>query len=60
MVPGPRSNTCTHGEIMYSPFPVRCPRGGGTLQAPLALRPGLSQDVMRTKEITKEKKPSGR
>jgi len=24
-----------HGEIMYSPFPVRCPRGGGTLQAPL-------------------------
>jgi len=23
-----------HDEIMYSPFPVRCPRGGGTLQAP--------------------------
>jgi len=24
-----------HGEIIYSPFPVRCPRGGGTLRAPL-------------------------
>jgi len=24
-----------HGEIMYSPFPVRCPRSGGTLRAPL-------------------------
>jgi len=23
-----------HGEVMYSPFPVRCPRGGGPLQAP--------------------------
>ena len=24
-----------HGENMYSPFPVRCPRSGGSLQAPL-------------------------
>jgi len=24
-----------HGEDMYSPFPVRCPRSGGSLQAPL-------------------------
>ena len=24
-----------HGENMYSPFPVRCPRSGGTLQAAL-------------------------
>jgi len=24
-----------HGEIMYSPVPVRCPRSGGTLLAPL-------------------------
>jgi len=23
-----------NGEIMYCPFPVRCPHGGGTLQAP--------------------------
>jgi len=28
-----------HGEIMYSPFPVRCPRSGGTLQAPLCPPP---------------------
>jgi len=46
-----------HGVIMYSPFPVRCLRGGGTFQAPLrALRPGLArEDVVRTKEITKER-----
>ena len=24
-----------HGEVIYSPFPVRCPRRGGSLQAPL-------------------------
>jgi len=24
-----------HGEDIYSPFPVRCPRSGGSLQAPL-------------------------
>jgi len=38
--------TCgDHGEVMYSPFPVRCPRSGGSLQAPLfALRPGLSHE----------------
>ena len=24
-----------HGEDVYSPFPVRCPRDGGSLQAPL-------------------------
>jgi len=24
-----------HGENMYSPFPVRSPRSGGSLQAPL-------------------------
>ena len=42
-----------HGEIMYSPFPARCPRGGGTLH-PFALRPGLSQESeMRTKENCK-------
>ena len=41
-----------HGEIMYIPVPVRCPRSGGTLLAPFALRPGLSREsVMRTKEI---------
>jgi len=28
-----------HGEIMYSPFPVCCPRGGRTLQAPLCPPP---------------------
>jgi len=28
-----------HGEIMYSLFPVRCPRSGGTLQAPLCPPP---------------------
>jgi len=28
-----------HGEVMYSPFPVRCPRDGGTLQAPLCPPP---------------------
>jgi len=27
-----------HGKIMYSPFSVCCPRGGGTLQAPLLKR----------------------
>ena len=38
------------GEIIYSPFPVRCPRGGGTLQAPLypPLRP-VQEDAIRTK-----------
>jgi len=40
----------------FYPYPVCCPRGGGTLQAPLCLLPGLSQeDVVRTEEITKEK-----
>jgi len=28
-----------HGEIMYSPFPVRCPRSGGSLQTPLCPPP---------------------
>ena len=28
-----------HGEDMYSPFPVRCPRSGGSLQAPLCPPP---------------------
>jgi len=28
-----------HGEIMYSPFPARCPHVGGTLQAPLCPPP---------------------
>jgi len=28
-----------HGEIMYSPFPVCCPRSGGPLQAPLCPPP---------------------
>ena len=43
-------------------FPVRSPRGGGSLPAPLfALRPGLSQeDVMRTKEKTKETVTEGK
>jgi len=40
---------------MHSPVPIRSPRSGGTLLAPLALRPGLFQEEkMRTKEITKE------
>jgi len=44
-----------HGEIMYSPFPVRCPHGGGPLQAPLCPPPRpVPKDVTRTKEITKE------
>jgi len=53
--------TCRdHGENMYSPVPVRCPRGGGTLQAPLCPppRPIQKEDVERTKEITKGKKAS--
>jgi len=50
-----------HGEIMYSPFPVRCPLSAVSAVAaccklPFALRPGRSQkDEMRTKEITKER-----
>jgi len=28
-----------HGEIIYSPFPVRCPRSGGSLKAPLCPPP---------------------
>jgi len=28
-----------HGEGIYSPFPVRCPRSGGTFQAPLCPPP---------------------
>ena len=28
-----------HGEIIYSPFPVRCPRNGGPLQGPLCPPP---------------------
>jgi len=28
-----------HGEIIYSPFPVRSPRSGGSLQAPLCPPP---------------------
>ena len=59
-----------HGEIMYSPVPVRCPRGGGTLLAPLAPRAGLSQveahqrnrngenERKNNKERTKEITPS--
>ena len=53
-----RATYLDHGGDMYSPFPVRCPRSGGSLQAPpFALRPGLSRErVVRTKEITKEKR----
>jgi len=29
----------SHSGVMYNPFPVRCPRSGGTLQAPLCLPP---------------------
>ena len=36
-----RATYLDHGGHMCSPFPVRCPRSGGSLQAPLfALRPG--------------------
>jgi len=31
-----------HGEIIYSPCPVCCPRSGGSFKLPFALRPGLS------------------
>jgi len=34
-----RATYLDHGEIMYSPFPVRCPRSGGTSQAPLCPPP---------------------
>jgi len=46
----------------FCPFPVCCPRDGGMLQAPLCPPPRLlpQEDVMCTKEIRKEKKPSGR
>ena len=30
-----RATYLVHGEDMYNPFPVRCPRSGGSLQAPL-------------------------
>jgi len=30
-----RATYLDHGEGMYNPFPVRCPRSGGSLQAPL-------------------------
>jgi len=39
------------GEIKYSPFPFRCPRGGVTLHSPLP----SPKDVERIKEITKER-----
>ena len=34
-----RATYLDHGESMYSPFPVRCPRNGGSLQAPLCPPP---------------------
>jgi len=49
-----------HGEIMHSPFPARCPRSGGTLQAPLCHPPRpVPEDVTRTKETTKERAKEG-
>jgi len=40
-----------------SSFPVRCPRSGGTLQAPLCPPPRpVQESVWRTKEIRKENK----
>ena len=46
------------GEITYSPFPVCCPRSGGTLQAPpLPSAPACPQEKEKhTKKITKERK----
>ena len=38
-----------HGEIMYSPFPVRCPRSGGSLQAPLLPPPTGSSAAASTR-----------
>jgi len=35
----PHATYLDHGEIIYSPFPVRCPHGGGTLQVPLCPPP---------------------
>jgi len=34
-----RATYLHHGETTCSPFPVRCSRGGGTLQAPLCSLP---------------------
>ena len=46
-----------HGEVIYSPFPVRCPLSGARCKRPFALCPGLSQEVVtRTKGITKERR----
>ena len=47
----------TIDEYIPSVFPVRCPRGGGTLQGPLSPPPRPSQKYKeRTNEITKQKK----
>jgi hypothetical protein len=40
-----------YGEI-HCPFPVRCPREGGSLQAPFALRPDLSQEPLPNDKYT--------
>ena len=48
-----------HGEIMYSPFPLCCPRSGGPLQAPPFPSPGpVPRRLLRTKGSTKERKAS--
>jgi len=33
------ANNFDHGQIMFSPFPVRCPRNGNTLQTPSCTPP---------------------
>jgi len=52
-----------HGEVMYSPFPVRCPRGGGTLQAPFlpsAQACPVRREEKKRRELTKEIKSVAR
>ena len=45
-----------HDEIMYSPFPVRCPRSGGSMLAPcLPSAQAYPKKFVRTKEMTQGK-----
>jgi len=47
-----------HEEIMYSPFPVCCPRSGGTLQARLCPPPGHNSIECRAPDLAEDVWPT--
>ena len=49
-----------HGGIMYSPFPVRCPRGDGMLQAPLCPPPWPVPERCDTRQGNNKERDKGK